>query len=75
MHTTLDHPNPFEYNEHKPYIPPNRIPTILAGGMKQCQEGFILIDGLCIPDDGYTPTPIVSKPPPTPPTPPPPRCP
>ena len=70
MHTTLDHPNPFEYNEHTPYLPPNRLPTILAGGAKQCQEGFILIDGLCIPDDGFVPTPSISKPPP-PPTPPP----
>tara|TARA_R110001599_G_scaffold46_3_gene109 strand:+ start:2197 stop:3831 length:1635 start_codon:yes stop_codon:yes gene_type:complete len=70
MHTTLDHPNPFEYNEHAPYIPPNRLPTILAGGAKQCQDGFILVDGLCIPDDEYTPSSSVSQPPPTPPTPP-----
>ena len=70
MHTTLDHPNPFEYNKHDPYTPNNRIPTILAGGMKQCQEGFILIDGLCIPDDEYSLHSSVSQPPPTPPTPP-----
>ena len=73
MHTTSYFPSPFEYNNHEPYTPNNRIPTILAGGMKQCEEGFILIDGLCIPDDGYIPTPSVSQPPPpTPPTPPPP---
>ena len=73
MHTTLDHPNPFEYNEHTPYLPPNRLPTILAGGAKQCQDGFILVDGLCIPDDEYSLHSSVSQPPPpTPPTPPPP---
>ncbi len=71
MHTSDYFPSPFEYNNHEPYTPNNRIPTILAGGMKQCQEGFILIDGLCIPDDGYVPTSSVSQPPPTPPTPPP----
>ena len=70
MHTTSYFPNPFEYNNHDPYTPPNRLPTILAGGAKQCAEGFILIDGLCIPDDEYTPSSSVSQPPPTPPTPP-----
>ena len=70
-HTTLDHPSPFEYNEHKPYIPPNIFPTVIAGGKKTCQEGFKLIDGLCIPDDGYVPTPSLYQPQPSPPTPPP----
>ena len=73
-HTSGHHPNIFEYNNHKPWTP-SSVPTFDKTREKVCQEGFILIDGLCIPDleehvrhsgKGISPEPPSPPSPPTP---------
>ncbi len=68
-HTDSFHPNVFTFNQHTPYSPPNRVPTIMVNGEKKCQPGFILQDGLCVPDDFYYVSDGGNQPDPEPPTP------